>query len=118
MKRLGRPVSRKQMLDQEYGVPDDETPEFTPEQFARAVALRDRRLNQPPKKRITINLDEDIVAFFKTAGEGYQTRINEALLRHMMRVKTGSQQHPEPRDLIYQIQHNLDELLMLTERRA
>ncbi len=31
------------------------------------------------KKRITIRLDDDVVAFFKQQGRGYQTRINKVL---------------------------------------
>lgn len=32
-----------------------------------------------PKKQLTIRLDPDIVAFFKTQGRGYQSRINAVL---------------------------------------
>ena len=35
------------------------------------------------KEAISIRLDEDVLAFFKTLGSGYQTRIN-AVLRHFM----------------------------------
>ncbi len=35
------------------------------------------------KKAISIRLDEDVIDFFKSQGEGYQTRIN-AVLRHFM----------------------------------
>ncbi|PEN07651.1 hypothetical protein CRI93_06625 [Longimonas halophila] len=31
------------------------------------------------KKRITIRLDEDIIAYFKREGDGYQSRINDVL---------------------------------------
>lgn len=35
------------------------------------------------KKIVTIRLDIDILAWFKSAGPGYQTRINELLRQHM-----------------------------------
>jgi uncharacterized protein (DUF4415 family) len=35
------------------------------------------------KEAISIRLDEDVLAFFKALGSGYQTRIN-AVLRHFM----------------------------------
>jgi uncharacterized protein (DUF4415 family) len=34
----------------------------------------------PPKKQLTIRLDEDVLAWLKGQGRGYQTRIN-AILR-------------------------------------
>jgi uncharacterized protein (DUF4415 family) len=34
----------------------------------------------PPKKQLTIRLDEDVLAWLKEQGRGYQTRIN-AILR-------------------------------------
>ncbi|MGO9075959.1 MAG: BrnA antitoxin family protein [Terriglobales bacterium] len=46
-------------------------------QASRAWYLR------PNKKRITLYLDADIVEWFKSAGPGYQTRINRALWRMM-----------------------------------
>lgn len=42
-------------------------------QIARAV------IPSSEKKRITIRLDEDIVAYFKRGGDGYQSRINDVL---------------------------------------
>ena len=39
-----------------------------------------------PKQAISIRLDEDVVAFFKNSGPGYQSRIN-AVLRSYMDAK-------------------------------
>ncbi len=39
-----------------------------------------------PKQAISIRLDEDLVAFFKNSGPGYQSRIN-AVLRSYMDAK-------------------------------
>jgi uncharacterized protein (DUF4415 family) len=38
---------------------------------------------RPIKKSVTIRLDVDILAWLRSQGDGYQTRIN-ALLRHAM----------------------------------
>ena len=33
----------------------------------------------PTKRQVTLRLDEDVVAHFKAAGAGWQSRINDAL---------------------------------------
>jgi uncharacterized protein (DUF4415 family) len=38
---------------------------------------------RPLKEQITLRLDKDVIAWFKAGGEGYQTRINEALREHV-----------------------------------
>lgn len=38
---------------------------------------------RPIKKSVTIRLDADVIAWLKSKGEGYQTRLN-AMLRQMM----------------------------------
>jgi uncharacterized protein (DUF4415 family) len=43
-------------------------------------------LYRPIKKPVTLRLDADVIAWFKTQGRGYQTRINRAL-RALMREK-------------------------------
>ncbi len=60
-------------------------PEITPEMFARAVL---RRGGKPVarQEKLAVNLDADIVAWFKTQGEGYQQRIN-AILRAYKRAR-------------------------------
>jgi len=35
------------------------------------------------KKQITLRIDEDILEWFKSGGEGYQTRMNDALRSYM-----------------------------------
>lgn len=59
-----------------------DTPEITPEMFARAVV---RRGLKPiaNKAQITLRLDNDVLMWFKKQGSGYQTHIN-ALLRAYM----------------------------------
>jgi uncharacterized protein (DUF4415 family) len=39
-----------------------------------------------PKRAVSIRLDPDVLAFFKTGGKGYQTRIN-AVLRSYMKAQ-------------------------------
>jgi uncharacterized protein (DUF4415 family) len=36
-----------------------------------------------PKKRVTLNLDADVLAWFRGMGRGYQWEINKALRRVM-----------------------------------
>jgi uncharacterized protein (DUF4415 family) len=43
---------------------------------------------RPPKKAVTIRLDADVLAWLKSQGKGYQTRMN-LLLRHAL-ARTGS----------------------------
>ncbi len=52
------------------------------ERLAQVAELKKLRW-KPPKKRISLNLDADVLAFFKEQGRGYQGRINEALRRVM-----------------------------------
>ena len=47
----------------------------------RQAALR--RWRQLPKKRVTLNLDADVLAWFRGMGRGYQWEINRALRRVM-----------------------------------
>jgi uncharacterized protein (DUF4415 family) len=41
------------------------------------------RFYRPIKKSVTVRLDADVLAWLKSKGEGYQTRLN-AMLRQMM----------------------------------
>jgi uncharacterized protein (DUF4415 family) len=55
--------------------PDSDTANFD---WSKAVLVMPRR-----KEAISIRLDDDVLAYFKSLGSGYQTRIN-AVLRHFM----------------------------------
>jgi len=59
-----------------------DTPEFTPQMFAKAVVRRGLK-PIPPKAQVTLRVDRDVLEWFKEQGQGYQTRIN-ALLRAYM----------------------------------
>lgn len=70
---------------------DPENPELTEVDFARAVpfdqapahirAAFKRKPGRPieDKERITIRLDKDVLARWRSTGPGWQTRLNEAL---------------------------------------
>ena len=75
---------------------DDENPEWTAEDFARAkpvwafpelvaVLQHHGKLGRPPlaeaekKQRVTLYLDPDVLAQLKQGGKGWQTRANAAL---------------------------------------
>jgi len=60
-----------------------DTPELTPQAFARAVVRRGLK-PVPRKEQLTIRLDSDVLEWYRKQGPGYQTRIN-ALLRAYMR---------------------------------
>jgi uncharacterized protein (DUF4415 family) len=48
------------------------------------VPLKDRHLYRPIKIPITCKLDADVLAWLKSGGKGYQTRINAILRKEMV----------------------------------
>jgi uncharacterized protein (DUF4415 family) len=80
---------------------DDDIPEMTAADFARAKSLhatmpdvvdamkqgRGRPKLLYPKERVSLRLDRDIVAAYKATGEGWQSRINEILARALARPR-------------------------------
>lgn len=50
--------------------------------------FRDAQLRVPSKQPVTLRLDADVLAFFKSEGQGYQTRINQLLRRYMETQQT------------------------------
>ena len=83
--------------------PDEDNPEWTREDFARArpaaevlpefigekatQALMRRSRGRPQKadRKVnqTLRMDADVLEAYRRAGKGWQTRINEVLRRHM-----------------------------------
>ncbi|WP_227698505.1 BrnA antitoxin family protein [Sphingomonas hengshuiensis] len=68
--------------------PDDVKPELDDAWFEEADAFQGRKLvrrgrpkSDSPKQPVTIRLDRDLVEWFKQSGDGWQTRINNALRR-------------------------------------
>jgi uncharacterized protein (DUF4415 family) len=68
------------MEEEEIDVSD--IPELTPEMFAKAVVKRGLKTKEN-KAQLTIRVDRDVLAWFKTQGRGYQTRINSLLRAYM-----------------------------------
>jgi len=48
-----------------------------------------KRWRRLPKKRVTLNLDADVLAWFRDLGRGYQWEINKALRRVMEKEEDG-----------------------------
>lgn len=83
---------------------DDDNPEWTEEDFARAIhfpkgiALKDlvreiaksrgRPKLDKPKEAIKLRLDADVLEAYRKTGDGWQTRIN-ADLRKARKLKVG-----------------------------
>ena len=65
-------------------------PEASSEAKKRARFLPDELtgMYKPVKKPITVRLDADVLDWFQRDGRGYQTRINEALRRAMVRERS------------------------------
>lgn len=81
---LGSDLARLDaMTDENIDLSD--SPEVTPEMFAKAIV---RRGLKPvvKKKQITLRIDDDVIIWFKSQGEGYQTHINQ-LLREYVKVQ-------------------------------
>ena len=76
---------------------DEDNPEWTKEDFARAKGPeamtqaelaafpRTRRGPQqaPVKRQVTLRLSPDVVDSFRATGKGWQTRIDQALREHL-----------------------------------
>ena len=58
----------------------------------KAVPMR----HQFVKKQLTLRLDDDVIAFFKAQGPGYQTRIN-AVLRSYVESQTAAEDRKSQR---------------------
>ena len=79
------------MSDMSPVVFDEDNPEWTSEDFARAKPIADYpqlaaafpkargAQRAAVKKQVTLRLDEDVVAKFRATGRGWQSRINAAL---------------------------------------
>jgi uncharacterized protein (DUF4415 family) len=100
---MTRPTAKEEAIINQGIALDEDNPEWTENDFARARSAREvlpeivgrenadlllqrgpgRPPKENPKKRITIRLDADLVAWIKDQGPGYQTRIN-AILREAM----------------------------------
>lgn len=88
-------VARAKEVEPEFGIPDEESPLWTDEDFAKAVPFPElakqmgwkvptgRPKAEITKTAVSLRLDPEIVAHFKAGGAGWQTRINAVLGRHV-----------------------------------
>ena len=77
-----RQVDKHVVQPHEY----EEAPELTDDQLARAVVSEGGRpVGRPrlaqPKEAVKLRLDAEVLTHFRETGPGWQTRINDALLR-------------------------------------
>ena len=85
--REGRGYTRADWdeVDDNPELTDEELKELRPfrEVFPDLAASLDRQLGRPkaetPKKAISIRLDQEVIDRFKASGDGWQSRMNEAL---------------------------------------
>ena len=71
-------------------VNDPDNPAWTEDMLGAPILKRGRGPQSTPTKVLTsIRLDADVLEFFKSQGEGYQSRINEALRKELNRNLTG-----------------------------
>lgn len=65
---------------------DPDTRPLPPEKWAKA--MRRDEFFRPVKKQTTVRIDNDVLAWLKSQGEGHLTRINQ-ILRERMLAETG-----------------------------
>jgi uncharacterized protein (DUF4415 family) len=64
---------------------DEDSPKLTADQIARMKPAHPEYWKvEPVKVSLSIKIDADVLAWFKSKGKGYQTRINKALRDTMM----------------------------------
>ena len=69
-----------QMTDEEIDFSD--CPEITPEMVTKAVVRRGLP-NSQTKTQVTLSIDSDVLDWFKSQGQSYQTEINRLLRSYM-----------------------------------
>lgn len=102
--------------EQVYGVPDEENPEWTAEDFRNAksftevfpdlivneIARRRGRGPQkaPRKQMLSIRLDADVLEKWRATGKGWQGRMNDALGRLVRDAPSDDIEHVLARALV------------------
>ncbi|MEY3304309.1 MAG: BrnA antitoxin family protein [Pseudanabaena sp.] len=71
----------EKMNDQDIDLSD--CPEVTPEMFAKAIVKRGGIPITKSKAQVTLRIDQDVLDWFKSQGQGYQTQINSLLRAYM-----------------------------------
>jgi uncharacterized protein (DUF4415 family) len=78
-------------LDAHVIKPDEyeDAPELTDEQLAKAVVRRGRPPLENRKQPVKIRLDRDVVKALRASGPGWQTRVNAALRKAVLKANQG-----------------------------
>ncbi len=89
-KESPRPLTRKQKAELEAlaALPDDRIDLSDAPEVGDWLGAKRGLFYRPVKRQITLRLDADVVAWFKSharGGRGYQTDINRALREHVHR---------------------------------
>ena len=77
--KLVRPTRTEEAVINAGVAADSDTYVLTAAEFRQLRPLRGRPPSAAPKQRITIRLSPDVLAKFKAAGRGWQTRVDAAL---------------------------------------
>lgn len=85
-KSTGRTVRIEREIEALRKMPDSEIdtsdlPVLSPEKWQKAVV---GKFYRPIKQPVALRIDADVLAWLKSKGAGYQSRINEILRRQMM----------------------------------
>ena len=95
--------------EHQYGVPDDENPEWTAEEMRTAKPFADvfpdlaaqelqRRgrgpQKAPTKQMVSMRLDVDVLEKWRATGKGWQGRINDTLAAHAPRPRRARKTAP------------------------
>jgi uncharacterized protein (DUF4415 family) len=65
---------------------DEDSPKLTREQLARMKPMHPEYWKvEPVKVPLSLKVDADVLAWFKSGGKGYQTRMNHVLREAMLR---------------------------------
>ncbi len=83
VKRRGRVTSLRASGSVEQGRSTNDGDRWREWREWRERQLEVKRWLRLPKKRVTLNLDADVLAWFRGMGRGYQWEINKALRRVM-----------------------------------
>jgi uncharacterized protein (DUF4415 family) len=86
--KLARPTAREERAIAVGIRRDPDTYELSEAEFSELrPVLRGRPKSAVHKVHVNLRLDPEVIEFFRTAGQGWQTRLNEALLAHVKRAK-------------------------------
>jgi uncharacterized protein (DUF4415 family) len=87
-----KPTSNKSQTDWERlnamtdeDIDFSDCPEITPAMFAKSVVRRGLSSvkKTQPKQQVTLQIDRDVLEWFKSQGQEYQTQINTLLRAYM-----------------------------------